>query len=172
MGLRWNLWPGAKWTSPGQAWRQSRHSYLRWFKRVLCDPHPFPSFSEHALFTQDSLPPQRNVFPVSPESRRTTAEVASPSVCWALNGDHSSLLLVKLESPGACGGGSVGGDSPHPTPDPRAQCRRHLAETSREAFRLGGRIQLSPARHCSTMEQVPFAPGATAPGWRVARLFL
>lgn len=80
------------------------------------DPQPFPSFSEHTPFTQDSLPPQRNVFRVGPEHSWTAAGVASPRALWALNEDHSSLLLVKQESPLACGGGSDGGDGPEPTP--------------------------------------------------------
>lgn len=82
------------------------------------DPQAFPSFSEHTPFTQDSLPPQRNAFHVGPEPSWTAAEVASPRALWALNEDHSSLLLVKQESPLACGGGSDGGEGPSPPPDP------------------------------------------------------
>lgn len=119
-------------------------------------PSPLPSFSKHTPFTLHSLSPQRNVFYVGPEQHWATAGVASPSVCCSLNEDHSSLLLVKQESPVACGGGSDGGDSS--PPHPRSQCW-HLAEVSSRAFHGGENSGEPCAPMFNTLSKYPFYRG-------------
>ena len=98
------------------------------------------------------------------EQPETTAGVASP----VRSGPHERGPFITSAARAGIpwrvsGGGSDGGDSPHPTSDPRSECRR-LAETSSRELCLGEKNQLSSLLCCSeTLSKWPLHQGPLLP---------